>query len=360
MPHKPQRKKRKFVPYDYEKEISQAIEDLDHQQWQQIVTGSKKFEYVTKTIKAGALLDIEIYPEFTHLPAGVAKRKKDPAVQKALNDKNSRKECIRLINENFGPNDYWATFSYRAGCEPEEMEEAQKNIKNYIRKVNYHRKKAGLAPSRYVYVTEWEKAGKSGEEIRCHHHLVIDGDFPRDKLEDLWTLGDRNQIRRLNIDRHGLTGLGCYITKAPKGKKKWCASLGLKRPPETKNYSKFRPSKVSKMAFSPSVAALEIEKQYPGYWLEQTEIKCNPQNKMLYISASMRRKARAGEKVMLAQELLEGAKIPLLAGGFFEVESLRTISPSHGTQSSTKDWAWIKKGKKRYFVPLIALVTFGR
>ena len=347
------KKKRKFIPYNYEKEIQNAVKQLNEQQMQELFTGAKKFEYATKTIKAGAQLDVEIYPEFTRLPVGIQKEKRDPAAQRELNNANSRKACIRLINENFGPDDFWATFSYREGCEPESMEQAQKNIKNYLRKVNYHRKKAGLPPAKYVYVTEHESGEK---EIRCHHHIVLDGKLNRDQLEDLWTLGDRNQVRRLNLDRYGLTGLASYITKAPRGKKKWCASLGLKRPPESKSYSKFRASKVVKMAQSTAVASLEIQEKYPKYWMEDVQIKCNPQNKMLYISAKMRRKATTGERVLIAPELLEGVKIPMANGGFFEVEKLHTMPASPGT----KDWAWIKKGAKRYFVPLISLIAFGR
>ncbi len=254
------KKKKRFIPYDYEKEIQNAVKQLNEQQMQELFTGAKKFEYATKTIKAGAQLDVEIYPEFTKLPSGIQKEKRDPTAQRELNNTNSRKACIRLINENFGPDDFWATFSYREGCEPKSIEQAQKNIKNYLRKVNYHRKKAGLPPTKYVYVTEHESGEK---EIRCHHHIVLDGKLNRDQLEDLWTLGDRNQVRRLNLDRYGLTGLASYITKAPKGKKKWCASLGLKRPPESKSYSKFRASKVAKMAQSTAVASLEIQEKIP-------------------------------------------------------------------------------------------------
>ena len=350
------RKKGEFVPYDYESIIQESVERIEEETLDQILMGTRKFEYATKTIKAGAQLDVEIYPEFTALPQGVPRKKRDPTAQRNLNEKNSRKECIRLINENFGPKDYWATFSYRPGCEPDSLETAQRNMRNYLRKLNYHRKKQNLSPARYVYVTEWEEAGKAVKEIRCHHHIVIDGDFPRDRLESLWVLGDRNQVRRLDLDRHGLTGLGCYITKAPRGKKKWCASLNLKRPPESKSYSKFTGAKVAKMAKAPPIAALEIEKKYLAYWLEETEIKCNPRNGMIYISAKMRRKAKAGEEVAVAAELLEGVHIPMGAGGFYTVESLHTIPASPGT----KDWAWIKKGSKRYFVPLISLIAFGR
>lgn len=48
----------------------------------------------------------------------------------------------------------------------------------------------------------------------------------------MWKLGRRNQTRRLDYDENGLSGLAHYITKDPKGKKRWCASKNLKKPEE--------------------------------------------------------------------------------------------------------------------------------
>ncbi len=45
-------------------------------------------------------------------------------------------------------------------------------------------------------------------------------------------------------DMH-FTGLGNYLSKDPKGKKRWCCSKNLKDPDITRNLSKFSKKKVT-------------------------------------------------------------------------------------------------------------------
>ena len=110
-----------------------------------------------------------------------------------------------------------------------------KNMQNYIRRLNYQRKKRGLKNARYVYTTEGTQEG------RFHHHIVMDGDIDMDTVEELWIKGRRNQVRRLDKDEDGLTGMAKYITKEKKKKsqKKWTPSKGLKKPEEKVNHYKF-------------------------------------------------------------------------------------------------------------------------
>ena len=113
---------------------------------------------------------MDLYPDFTKLPS-TSPRKKNTAAQKDLNDRNSRKECVRTINENFGPRDLWCTFTYRRGCEPLDYDEALNNMRNYIRRIQRRRKRMGLPPTRYVGVIEWQEDEEKG--IRCHHHVFL-------------------------------------------------------------------------------------------------------------------------------------------------------------------------------------------
>lgn len=172
---------------------------------------------------------MEIYPEFTKLPATIP-RKKNTAAQKDLNDRNSQKECVRTINENFGPRDLWCTFTYRRGCEPLDYDEALNNMRNYIRRIQRRRKRMGLPPTRYVGVIEWQEDEEKG--IRCHHHVFFDGAMPMEEVEELWGLGDRNELRKLDYDENALNGVGFYTTKAPRGRKKWISSVGLRKAAE--------------------------------------------------------------------------------------------------------------------------------
>ncbi|MCG4663591.1 hypothetical protein L0P73_23710, partial [[Clostridium] innocuum] len=66
-----------------------------------------------------------------------------------LNDKNARKHVIRLLNANFMTG-YWITFTYT--IEPESLEEALKDIRNFFRRVNERLKKQGKPRAKYLYV----------------------------------------------------------------------------------------------------------------------------------------------------------------------------------------------------------------
>lgn len=242
------RKKNVYVEYDYEEAYQKQIENLEEDIIKRMMDGKKiKYVYATKEIKAGEQLEVEIYPEFTRkrveeIPEE-GRRKKDRQAQRNLNEKNSRKQCERVINENFGDRDIWATFTYSAEYTPASMKVAKSHMQNYIRRLNYQRKKRGLPNARYVYVTE------QGDKGRWHHHIVLDGDMDMDTVESLWTYGKRNQVRRLQKDENGLVGMAKYVSK-PKGKGKdseegkykkiWTSSKNLKKPDEHKNHYKTR------------------------------------------------------------------------------------------------------------------------
>ena len=236
------RRKKAVIEYDYEAAYNKALEDLEEDQVQRILQGSRKATvYATKEIRAGDQLEVEIYPEFVRgqqaeIPPTAAQKEKHRKAQWNLNEKNSRKQCERVINANFGDRDIWATFTYTDADMPATMEEALKNMQNYIRRLNYQRKKRGLKNARYVYTTEGTQEG------RFHHHIVMDGDIDMDTVEELWIKGRRNQVRRLDKDEDGLTGMAKYITKEKKKKsqKKWTPSKGLKKPEEKVNHYQFK------------------------------------------------------------------------------------------------------------------------
>lgn len=301
------RKKNVYVEYDYEEAYQKQIENLEEDIIKRMMDGKKiKYVYATKEIKAGEQLEVEIYPEFTRkreeeIPEE-GRRKKDRQAQRNLNEKNSRKQCERVINENFDDGDIWATFTYSAENAPASMKVAKANMQNYIRRLNYQRKKRGLPNARYVYVTE------QGDKGRWHHHIVLDGDMDMDTVEGLWILGKRNQVRRLEKDENGLVGMAKYVTK-PKGKgkdaeegkyqKTWTPSKGLKKPKEDKNHYKTKQSHVDKMVNGTLPVQEHMDKWYAadGYEFCESEIRYNKWNGQYYIYARMRKpKKGKGEK----------------------------------------------------------------
>lgn len=296
---KRRRKKNVYVEYDYEEAYQKQLENLEEDIIKRMMEGKKiRYVYATKEIRSGEQLEVEIYPEFARRQQGEipeeGRRKKSRQAQRNLNEKNSRKQCERTINENFTDEDIWATFTYTAENAPVSMKVAQKNMQNYIRRLNYQRKKRGLPNARYVYVTE------CGDKGRWHHHIVLDGDIDIDTVEKLWTLGKRNQVRRLEKDENGLVGMAKYITK-PKGKgkkeeegkyqKTWTPSKGLKKPREDKNHYKTKQSHVDKMVKGELKVEDHMKKWYAaeGYIFTEAEIRYNKWNGQYYIYARMRK-----------------------------------------------------------------------
>lgn len=298
------KRKRVYVPYDYEAAYQQQLENLEEENEKRILKeGRTKNIYATKEIRAGDQLEVEIYPEFTRgqrseIP-DEGKRKKQRQAQKNLNDKNSRKKCERLINANFTDRDIWATLTYTDGNMPESMQQAQKNIQNYIKRLNYKRRKDGKKNLRYIYVTECSSRG------RWHHHIVMDGDMDMDTVEAVWKMGRRNQIRRLKRDDDGLIGMARYITKdkAPgkkrkkqqepdKYQKQWVASKGLKKPEERVNHYKTKQKDVNAIVAGRLRIEDHLSRWYADYEFAEADIRYNTFNGRFYIYGRMRMKRR--------------------------------------------------------------------
>lgn len=300
------RKKRKavFVDYDYEAAYEKQLHNLEESNAERMLKeGRVRSLYATKEIRAGDQMDVEIYPEFTRQERSLipdeGRRKKQRQAQRNLNEKNSRKYCERLINENFTDRDIWATLTYTDENMPGSMEEAQKDMTNYIKRINYRRKKEGLKNARYIYVTECSEKG------RWHHHIVMDGDIDMDTVEATWKKGKRNEVRRLQKDENGLSGMAMYITKQKKQKgaaggkyqKAWKASKGLKKPEIRKNHYKFKQKDVDEIVTGKAAIEDKLSKWYAadGYSMTSFEIRYNIFNGRFYISARMNRPPERGK-----------------------------------------------------------------
>lgn len=275
--------KKRYGGYDYELEYNKQIERLEEFELRRLLERKEvPHLYKTKTITSGKVTEIEIFPVFK-LKSDVPehKKKKTKKSQWDLNDKNARKKFVRLLCTNFTSKDYWCTFNYKVP--PKTFEEAEKNMRNFIRRLNGKRKKRGLPRMKYIYITEF------GSKGRVHHHIIMDGALDRDTVEETWKHGKRNHVRWLEEDDFGLTGLATYLSKDPKGRKRWKASRGLKKPKETENYSRFKKSRVERMARNQNIIEEELKKEPPYEKLKylDAEVKWNGINGLFYIYARM-------------------------------------------------------------------------
>lgn len=272
--------------------INSAYKELNHKY---------VFRYRTKTIKSGDQLELEIYPLWnTRNEIRKARKAATREAQRNLNDKNAIRCLIRKINTNFTSEDICITLSYK-GIEPD-LEQARKDIRNYLRRVKDYRKKNGMSELKYIYVIEF-KHEKGRKTKRIHHHVIMSG-MDRDVAEKLW--GERGwaNTRRLQPDEHGLEALSRYVTKDPNGGKRWNASKNLKEPQVTTADTKISKRKVEQMAMDFDNRPREIfEKHFPSYVFNDCTIKRSEFVAGAYIYVRMhRRPPPAGKKKKVGLE----------------------------------------------------------
>lgn len=288
--------------YDYEEAYQKQIDTLEEWELERLMqTGKVNCLYRTTTIKSrneksGAeMLESMVYPSFPNredVPK-TAKKRETGQAQKNLNDKNARRYLIRLANINFSKGDIWATFGWDDDNMPEDEERAEKDIKNFIARINYRRRKAGLENAKYIYIPAIDGYA------RPHFHILISGDgMDRDELEDLWTKCERKNTRRVKPDDDFLiTGIATYITQNPHGTKRWRSSKNLKKPDApTRSYRKFSRKKVNGMVRDFEELKAQMEKAYPGFKFLDAEVKHNDKVAAFYIYARMIKKRDKGKE----------------------------------------------------------------
>lgn len=242
-----------------------------------------------KKITVGdSYMEVDIIPrniEDEHHRSGTRSKKENVSApkQKNLNDKNARRYLVELGNGNFSSDDYHLTLTYGKeedgnSLQPKSIEEAEKNVTNYLRRVAYRRKKKHLAPLKYILVTEYRQNDEGEFTTKIHHHILINGGLDRDTLEDMWTIKMPGQKRmKLGITRadrlqpdesesgNGIEGILQYLSKDPKGKKRWSSSRNLKRPVKRTNDWKFTISGMLKAKDSADKGLSLFRKKYSKY-----------------------------------------------------------------------------------------------
>ena len=178
------------------------------------------------------------YYSYTPTRAPTGRRRKSQTStpkQRALNNKRSVRYLEALTHTNFGRGDLLLGLSYAEEHAPENEAEAKKEFGNFIRRLNYRRKKKNLPPARWIAVTE---IGKKG---RIHHHVIVDAALDRDEVEAIWGRGYANTKRLRPDPKEGLLPVIGYIAKTfkeddrPKGRRKWDCSKNLIRPWDSVN-----------------------------------------------------------------------------------------------------------------------------
>lgn len=240
-----------------------------------------------KTIHCGnGYKEIDIVPRTEIQDKSVKNKRKrikeSEPKQKDLNEKNSKRYLVQLGNGNFTERDLHLSLTYKDKFLPKTVEEAEREVTNYLKRIRNRMKKNGIGSLKYILVTEYNFDKNDDEKlVRIHHHLIINGGLDRDLVEDLWSkrrkkgeekgdsLGWVN-ADRLQMNENGIEGLCKYITKNKKSKKSWSSSRNLIRPESTKNDNKYSKRKIRDLALDPDKKE-EFKKIYPD--LDITSVK---------------------------------------------------------------------------------------
>lgn len=275
--------------------------------------------YRENIYKCGEYLEVDIFPVFHRGSSRRRKRYKPTSeMQARLNQRNAERMLIRLLNENFSKGDLEVTLTYSNANLPDSKEQAERDAKNYIRRVKRLRSKAKLEEMRYVVIPGGG---------RTHFHIIMTGGIDREKLEAIWGKGYAN-TKRLAPDGDGLAGLACYIARQyevdaydgndlfsgyeidaetgevterdgsvrRKGKKRFWASKNLIRPEAETRDGRISQARIEELATIDSFSREAWESIYPGYSFSRCEPQYNQENGGWYIHVRLRREEQRRAK----------------------------------------------------------------
>jgi len=253
-----------------------------------------KMGYRTRTVKAGPRLEVEIFPIFgrekTRKTRAALKNKTPEAVQRC-NEERAKRKLTQLIDANFDENDIHLTLTYLG--QPPKYEQAQRDVKNFLRVVKRKRQAAGLPPLKYIYTIE---GNDDGTRERIHVHMIMSGGIDRIQLEKIWGKGYAN-ADHLQPNENGLEALARYITKQQRNRRRWARSKNLKRPKQRTSDTKISNARVKRLALDFPNSAKEImEKLYPEYTHVKTVMRYSDVVDGAYIRCVMRRKPKGGKQ----------------------------------------------------------------
>ncbi len=200
--------------------------------------------------------------------------------QRDLNDRNSKRYFVWLVNSNFGENDYIFDLTY--SVKPESREAAEKELTNCLKRLRRLYDKHG-AVFKYVAVTEGGKEKPGGSISRIHHHLIISGGVPRKEIKKTWSMG-RSKCDECEVlpGENGLEPRALYMVKSRRQdeemwKKRWRCSQNLKKPVESRNDRKYTHKRVNHIVelYNSGAVREYIEKHYSGYEMNDILVRRN-------------------------------------------------------------------------------------
>lgn len=191
--------------------------------------------------------------------------------QEKVNLMRRKRYVTRLVNLNFDSRSVMLELDYENGNYPDDMQDAKRQMTNYIRRIKRLYHKAGKE-LKYIYCTE------RGEETgRVHHHMIVSGGVEKDALLRAWKNSKRNYAVYLEYTENGYTDLACYYAKKEDREiyeKTFVTSQNLERPeplPEddrqARALSRVFTKKNCRDFYENNLTRQEMQNLFPGYKL---------------------------------------------------------------------------------------------
>lgn len=238
----------------------------------------------TSESKKPDYIEIDLFPfvDVKYKPCRSGRQKATTPKQKNLNDKKARRYFRLLAKSNFGSKDIHLTLSYDNDNLPDTPEQGEKRLRNYMRRLK-RLYKANGKELKYIYVTEVSSKG------RVHHHLLINRGVDRDAIEKAWGHGWANS-KRIQAEHGGIEALVCYLSKDPKGRKRYTSSRNLVKPLESVSDTKTSRKQFQQLTLWPEGCEdmqKHFEQKHPDYRIISVEKYYNAVTCEWYIRAKM-------------------------------------------------------------------------
>lgn len=189
--------------------------------------------------------------------------------QARVNQMRRKRYVTRLVNLNFDARSLMLELDYAPGQYSDDMEDAKREIRNYIRRIKRLYDKAGEI-LRYIYTTE-----RGEESGRVHHHLIVSGGVPKEALLAAWKKSKRCHAQNLEFSENGYTDLAAYYAKrAEPFERCFTCSQNLVRPEplpeedrECRRISRVFSKKNCRDFYEHNFTRAEMAALFPGYKL---------------------------------------------------------------------------------------------
>lgn len=189
--------------------------------------------------------------------------------QERVNVQRRKRYVQRLVNLNFDGDSIMLEIDYDPDHYTDSMEQARRDIQNYIRRIKRKYEKCGVV-LKYVYTTE-----RGEESGRVHHHLIVTGGVDVKELLVAWKKGKRCHAKRLEFSENGYADLAAYYAKRTEAFERcFTCSQNLIRPealPEedkvARQMSRVFTKKNCQDFYEHNFSRADIAAMFPGYKL---------------------------------------------------------------------------------------------